>query len=89
MRRHCIRAAARPVCPVLSHPPITLDDMDARLNVVDFATYRLARDLRRPQPEAEPEPGPRPLHGPGRAVDMLTERAVKHRARMLQHLSGS
>ncbi len=55
--------------------------METRTNVVDFATYRFARDLRLGKAK---EASFVPYRPP---VETLTPSAAAHRERMLRHLS--
>jgi hypothetical protein len=62
--------------------------MQTRTNIVDFATYRFARDLR--LTEARDAAARRDLFAPARTPDeaLLSEEAAAHRARMLRHLAA-
>lgn len=60
--------------------------METRTNIVDFATYRFARDLR--LGEARTEESRRRLATLAEADDLSPE-ATAHRERMLQHLTQS
>jgi hypothetical protein len=56
--------------------------METRTNIVDFATYRFARDLRLGEARAEETRRLATL-----AEADLTPEATAHRERMLQHLA--
>jgi hypothetical protein len=56
-------------------------------NVVDFAAYRFARDLRLKDADAA-QVWADALR-PARPTDALTEADAAHRARMLQHLADT
>lgn len=55
--------------------------METRTNIVDFATYRFARDLRIGQAKEAVIAPARP------APETLTPSAAAHRERMLRHLA--
>lgn len=58
--------------------------MERRSNVVDFAAYRFARDLRL-KDASEAEAWAEALR-PARPATPITDQAAAHRARMLEHL---
>jgi hypothetical protein len=60
--------------------------MERRNNVVDFAAYRFARDLRL-KDASEASAWAEELR-PQRPQTPLTDQAAAHRARMLEHLSA-
>lgn len=55
--------------------------MNTRTNIVDFATYRFARDLRLGQAKESA------IHPARPPQDTLTPSAAAHRERMLRHLA--
>lgn len=63
--------------------------METRTNLVDFATYRFARDLRLTEArDAAASHAQRAgLQGPEPNPHPLSDQAAAHRARMLEHLS--
>ncbi|MDA1306906.1 MAG: hypothetical protein O2917_06560 [Acidobacteria bacterium] len=64
--------------------------METRTNLVDFATYRFARDLR--LTEARDTAAGRDRHAglleATPPAPPLSDQAAAHRARMLEHLAG-
>lgn len=58
--------------------------METRTNIVDFATYRFARDLRLGEARAEET---RRLATLAADEEDLSPQAAAHRERMLQHLA--
>jgi hypothetical protein len=63
--------------------------MDTRTNVVDFATYRFARDLRLTEARDAAARHARLDHPAVAGDPPMTESELAHRERMLQHLLQS
>ncbi len=73
--------------------PVTTTDktgvMETRTNLVDFATYRFARDLRLTEARDAAARDARLGHRAADNQTQMTESELAHRERMLQHLIQS
>jgi len=63
--------------------------METRTNLVDFATYRFARDLRLTEARDAAARDARLGHRAADNQTQMTESELAHRERMLQHLIQS